>query len=68
MAYRVVQPYGKDRGREATEISTWSTIADAFAEVDRYAERMTSNGLAGDYVELIVVDDEGCEVRRPSAN
>jgi hypothetical protein len=59
MAYRVLQPYGKDRGREATEISTWSTIADAFAEVDRYAERMRSKGLPADCVALLVIDDEG---------
>ena len=59
MPYRVVQPWGKDRGREATELSSWATLADAFAEIDRYAARYVSNDLPGDYLELRVVDDEG---------
>jgi hypothetical protein len=68
MAYRVMQPYGKDRTREATEISRWANIDDAFAEIDRYAEGSADGGQAGDYLELLVVDDEGREVRRPDAH
>ena len=68
MPYRVVQPYGKDRAREVTEVSSWATIRDAFAEIDRYAASAVSNGLPGDYVELLVIDDEGREVRRPGTN
>lgn len=63
--YRVVQPWGKDRAREATENSVWASIADAFAEIDRYAARVKTSRLPGDHLELIVVDDEGREVRRP---
>ena len=40
-------------------MSSWATIADAYVEVDRYAVRDVSNGLPGDYIELVVVDDEG---------
>ena len=38
------------------------------AEVDRYATCCVSNGQPGDYLELLVVDDEGHEVRRPGTN
>ena len=68
MPYRVVQPWGKDRAREATEISTWASIEQAFADVDRYAARTVSNGLPGDYIELLVIDDDGREVARPGAH
>jgi beta-lactamase superfamily II metal-dependent hydrolase len=64
MPYRVVQPWGKDRGREATEISSWPTVIEAFEEIDRYAARTVSNGLPGDYIELLVVDENGNEVLR----
>ena len=68
MPYRVIQPYGKDRGREATEIFSCATIAEAFAEIDRYAAHLKANNLPGDYLELFVVDDDGHEVRRPETN
>jgi hypothetical protein len=31
--YRIVQPYGRDVGRESTSISEHATIAEAFAEI-----------------------------------
>jgi hypothetical protein len=66
--YRVVQTWGKDRAREATEISTWGTLAEAFAEIDCYAARVKTSDVPGDHLELFVVDDDGREVRRPAAN
>ena len=68
MPYRIVQPWGKDRTREATEISVWPIITDAFAEIDRYAARVKTSHLPGDHLELLVVDDDGHEVRRPRVN
>ena len=68
MQYRVVRPWGKDRTREATEISVWTSIADAYAEVDRYAARVKTSNLPGGHLELLVVDDNGHEVRRPETN
>ena len=54
--------------REATELSVWTTIAAAFAEIDRYAARCVSNGQLVDYLELLVVADEGHEMPRPGTN
>ena len=65
MTFRVVQPWGKVRAREVTEVSSWATVADAFAEVDRYAAREKTRSIPGDHLELLVVDDDGHEVRRP---
>ena len=62
--YRVVQPWGKDRSREATGF-VWPTITDAFTEIDRYSARVKTSKLPGDQLELLVIDDEGSEVRRP---
>jgi len=36
--YRVVQPYGRDKAREATVISEHQIAADAFAEIDQSKE------------------------------
>jgi hypothetical protein len=66
--YRVVQPWGKDRTREATAISVWPTIAEAYAEIDRYAVRVKTSRLPGGHLELLVIDDQGREVRRPGTN
>jgi hypothetical protein len=52
--YRVVQPYGRDKAREATVISEHQIAADAFAEIDRLSTQMVRTG-ASDAVELIVV-------------
>ena len=64
MTFRVVQPWGKDRTQEATEVSSWATIADAFAEIDRHAARVKTRQLPGDHLELLVVNDDRHEVRR----
>jgi hypothetical protein len=68
MPFRVIQPWGKDKAREATLISEHPTAADAFAEVDRLSVRMVRTGAPSDAVELIVVDDRGDVVRRPDAH
>ena len=33
LAFRVVQPYGRDKAREATMMSEHATAAEAFAEI-----------------------------------
>ena len=35
--FRMVQPYGRDRTSEATEIFSCATIAEAYEKIDRYA-------------------------------
>jgi hypothetical protein len=62
----VVQPYGKDRTREATEISSWETISEAYEDIDRYAAQVKTSHQPGDHLELLVVDDDGREVPRPT--
>ena len=36
-----MQPYGRDKAREATIISQHATAAEAFAEIDRLAGRFS---------------------------
>jgi hypothetical protein len=67
-AYRIVQPYGRNRAREATLISEHATAADAFAEIDRLSARMVRGGAPSSAIELIVVDPEGRIVQRPEAH
>lgn len=64
MKFFVVQPYGRDKGREATIVYTADTAVEAFAEIDRLAEQMKRSGANPDSVELLVVDEERRVVRR----
>ena len=52
-----MQPWGKDRARQAIVISVHNSAAEAFAESDRLADRMVCTGDRPDAVELIVVDN-----------
>jgi len=58
MKFFVVQPYGRDKGREATVLYEAQSAAEAFTEIDRLTERMRHTGAAPDSIELLVVDDE----------
>jgi hypothetical protein len=66
--YRIVHPYGRDRTRQAMLISEHPTVEDAFAEIDRVAERMADRGVPTGAVELIVVDATGQLVTRPGVH
>lgn len=66
--YRVVQPWGRDKSREATLISEHPTAAEAFAEIDRLSAQMVRTGAPSDAVELIVVDARGGLVPRHDAH
>lgn len=65
--FYLVQPYGRDRTREATIVSGHETVEAAYAELDRLAARLHGHGLAGDVVELTVVDEERQPIPRPGA-
>ena len=65
--FRIVQPWGPDRVRQATVISEHATAAEAFAEIDRLASEMVRTGAPSDAVELLVADASGRLVRRPGA-
>lgn len=58
MTFRVVQPWGKDKPRQSTWLSEHETAAEAFAEIDRLATQMFRTGVAGDSIELVVLDVE----------
>ena len=62
--YQVVQPWGRDKGREATVVSRHPTPEEAFAEIDRRRWVMTRNGAPPRAVELVVADAHGFVVSR----
>jgi hypothetical protein len=62
--FRVVQPWGRDKGRQATVVSTHDTAEAAFTEIDHLAEKMAGTGAPSDAVELIVVDRAGAIIAR----
>jgi hypothetical protein len=59
-----VQPWGPDRGRQATLISEHRTAAEAFADIDRLIARMIRTGARADAVELLVINANGTVVQR----
>ena len=63
--FRVVQPWGPDKARQATLISEHASAAEAFAEIDRLSAQMVRTGAPNDAVELLVVDLDGRIVPRP---
>ena len=58
MRYRIVQPYGRDKAREATFQSEHATVAEAFAAIDETYARMRRLGGTSTGVELIVIDEQ----------
>ena len=65
LPFRVVQPYGRDKAREATMISEHATASEAFAEIDRLRTQMARMGAPANKTELIVVDAADQIVLRP---
>lgn len=51
LPFRIVQPWGPDRARQATLISEHATAAEAFREIDRLAAQMIRTGAPSDAVE-----------------
>jgi hypothetical protein len=66
MSFYIVQPYvsGPDRFHKATIVRSFNTAAEAFAELDRVGARLDHFGIAGDAIELVVVDEERKLVKR----
>jgi hypothetical protein len=63
MPFRIVQPYGRDVGGEATTISEHRTVSEAFAEIDR-SWRKCCGQTAGPRPDLAVVDAARLHLRR----
>jgi hypothetical protein len=64
--FRVVQPWGVDRWREATMVGEHATIDEAFAAIDTLSQTMVRTGAPSDAIEPIVVDASGKIIMRPS--
>ena len=45
--FRIVQPYGREVGRESTLVSEHPTVSDPFAEMDRLAAQMVRTARDG---------------------
>ncbi len=58
MPFYLVQPWGRDRYRQATVQSIHDTVDDAYARLDAIAEKLQRDGAPPDYLELYVVDAE----------
>lgn len=68
MRYRVVRPWRPhDKAGQSTVVTERDTIEGAFEEIDRLSEQMVMSGAPSNYVELIVVDEQGRMVPRPNA-
>jgi hypothetical protein len=65
--FRVVQPWGRDKGKQSTLIASCPTAQSAFDAIDRMAEQMVKTGAPSDAVELVVLDAEDRVVRRPES-
>ena len=59
--FKVVQPWGKDKGREATVVREFATAQEAFEARAAFLMRMRELG-SGRGVELLVADSEGTVV------
>ena len=68
LTYRVVQPWGPDKARQSMFLSEHPTIEEAFAEIDRLAERMASTGAPSNATELLVIDADGMIISRPATH
>ena len=68
VAFRIVQPYGRDVGRQSATVSGHATVAEAFAALDVLTEQMVRTGVKPDTVTLIVLDASGAIMARPGAH
>ena len=65
MPFYIVQPWGRDRYRQASVTSIHATVADAYARLDAIANKLQRDGAPPDYLELHVVDEQRQPVTRP---
>lgn len=65
--FRVMQPWGPDKGRQASLIGEHQTAVAAFREIDRLSAEMVRTGAPSDAIGRVVVDADDWLVRRPGA-
>jgi hypothetical protein len=66
--YCVVQPWGPDKGRQATLQSEHAAVAKAFAAIDALSAQMVRTGAPSDAIELVVVNESGEVLPRPDTH
>ena len=66
--FRLIQPWGPDKGRQGTIQSEHATVAEAFAALDRVAMEMVLAGVPSDTIELVVTDEQGEVIPRPGTH
>ncbi len=67
MRYCVVQPWGRDKYREASIVSLHQTPEEAYDELDLLVEVMSRSRGSGDRFDAYVVDEQRQAVPRPAA-
>ena len=65
MPYSLVQPWGRDRYRDATVVGIHATVTDAYDALDAIAEKLQRDRAPDGYLEIDVVDEERQPVTRP---
>ena len=66
--FRVVQPWGPDKARQATLQSEHAAVGEAFAALDAISGKMMRTGTPSNAIELVVVDENGRQVERPDSH
>ena len=64
MAFYVVQPWGRDRYRQATVVGIHETVDAVYADLDCYADAIARD-TTGEPMVFYVVDEERRPVPRP---
>ena len=67
LPFSVMQPWGPDKGRQATLVSEHATV-EAFDAIDQLSAEMVRTGAPSNAVELIVVNADDRVVPRPGAH
>jgi hypothetical protein len=68
MPYYLVEPWGRDRFREATIIAAAETVEAAYAEMDSRVARLMQQGIEPTSFAWFVVDEDRSPVARPRAH
>ena len=69
MPFLIIQPYTeRDRLLTAILVRWFETAAEAFAELDRLADRLHGFDIPGDAIEMLVVDERRRPVERTNLN
>lgn len=66
--FYIIEPWGRDKYREASIIFRAATVDDAYVELDRLVARLQSFRIDPSTFEWYVVDEAYRPVKRPGAH